>query len=291
MFGFFNIDKPLGMTSHDVVAAVRRAFKIKKVGHAGTLDPLASGVLVICVGGATRLSDDVMHGEKSYRARVKFGATTTTYDAEGEITSQADASHLTPELIQAAFPAFTGEIDQVPPIYSAIKQGGKKLYDLARAGVDVERAPRRITIHRLLLHEWMPPEAVIDVDCSAGTYIRSLAFDLGAVLGVGAHLSGLIRTRSGAFSLTHATPLDTLLAADSQTYLISPKDAFLDASSMLLTESQVHEIQHGRAIAVPEQTDAPRVMGYNHNDALIAVLEVRGGRAYPSKVFSEFFEE
>ncbi len=291
MFGFFNIDKPLGMTSHDVVAAVRRAFKIKKVGHAGTLDPLASGVLVICVGGATRLSDDVMHGEKAYRARVKFGVTTMTYDREGEITSQTDASHLTAEAIQAAFPAFTGEIDQVPPMYSAIKQDGKKLYDLARSGVEVERTPRRVTIHKLVLQEWTPPEAVVDVDCSAGTYIRSLAFDLGAALGVGAHLSGLIRTRSGAFSLTNAAPLDTLLAADPHTYLVSPKDALRDAPSMMLTDSQVHEIQHGRAIPVPEQTDAVRVMGYNHDNALIAVLEVRGGRAYPSKVFSEFFEE
>lgn len=291
MFGFFNIDKPLGMTSHDVVAAVRRAFKIKKVGHAGTLDPLASGVLVICVGGATRLSDDVMHGEKAYRARVKFGITTTTYDREGEVTSQTDASHLTAEMIQAAFPAFMGEIDQVPPMYSAIKQGGQKLYDLARSGVEVERTARRVTIHKLVLHEWIPPEAVVDVDCSAGTYIRSLAFDLGAALGVGAHLSGLIRTRSGAFSLTRATPLDTLLAADPLTYLIPPQDALRDVPSITLTDSQVHEIQHGRAIPVSEQTDAARVMGYNHDNALIAVLEVRGGRAYPSKVFSEFFEE
>lgn len=291
MFGFFNIDKPLGMTSHDVVARIRRVFKIKKVGHAGTLDPLASGVLVICVGSATRLSDDVMHGEKGYRARVKFGVTTTTYDREGEITAQNPVDHLTAEAVMDALRGFVGEIDQVPPMYSAIKHGGKKLYDLARSGVEVERAPRRVTIDELTLREWISPEAVIDVRCSAGTYIRSLAFDLGEALGVGAHLSGLIRTRSGAFSLTNAVALDTLLDADPRDYLITPRDAFPDVPSITLSDFQVQEIQHGRAIPVPEQADSARVMGYNHVNTLIAILDVRHGMAYPSRVFNSAVED
>src|SRR5215207_3710637 len=193
-FGFLNIDKPLRMTSHDVVAQVRRKFKLKRVGHAGTLDPLATGVLVVCLGAATRLSEYVMDSTKQYRARVTLGVTTTTYDAEGDVVQQREAGHITRKMVEAALPQFTGEIDQLPPMYSAIKKGGRKLYEIARAGETIELTPRRITIYGLEIVEWSPPECVLDVTCSAGTYIRSLAFDLGKALGVGAYLSGLVRT-------------------------------------------------------------------------------------------------
>ncbi|MFN8528211.1 MAG: tRNA pseudouridine(55) synthase TruB [Anaerolineae bacterium] len=195
MFGFFNIDKPLRRTSHDIVADVRRGLGIKKVGHAGTLDPLATGVLIVCVGGATRLSDYVMHSTKAYRARVTLGTITTTYDAEGEIVEQKPFTHITREDVLHVLPRFTGAIEQVPPMYSAIKQDGRKLYDLARAGVDVERPARPVTIQALELVEWGLPEFRDRCDVQRGTYIRSLAYDIGAALGVGAYMSGLRRTQ------------------------------------------------------------------------------------------------
>ncbi|NDJ61826.1 MAG: tRNA pseudouridine(55) synthase TruB, partial [Chloroflexi bacterium] len=199
MFGFLNIDKPLGWTSHDVVAKLRRGLQIKKIGHAGTLDPLATGVLVICLGAATRLSEYVMDTTKRYRAVVHLGVTTDTYDAEGEITAQRPSDHLSEADVRDALGAFVGALEQVPPMYSAIKQGGRKLYDLARAGEVVERPPRPVHIHALEVVAWQPPQVTLDVTCSPGTYIRSLAYDLGAALGVGAHLAGLMRTASGSF--------------------------------------------------------------------------------------------
>ncbi len=225
-FGFLNLDKPAGLTSHDVVARIRRGLAVKKVGHAGTLDPLATGVLVICIGGATRLSDYVMHATKVYRARIHLGISTTTYDAEGEVVAEQDSSTLTLDAIETALDSFRGEIEQVPPMYSAIKQGGRKLYDLARAGEVVERAPRRVTIDSLRVLAWTPPEVTVEVACSAGTYIRSLAHDLGDALGTGGHLSGLVRLRSGGFVLDDSIGLETLLAADDwQQWLIPPRIA------------------------------------------------------------------
>lgn len=286
MFGFLNIDKPLGITSHDVVAQVRRLLHIKKVGHAGTLDPLATGVLIVAVGGATRLTDYVMHQTKQYRARVKFGIVTTTYDAEGQVTASVSAEHITLDDIQAVLPRFIGEIDQVPPMYSAIKQGGQKLYDLARAGVEVERAARHITIHDIQIIEYAPPELIIDVTCSAGTYIRSLAFDLGAALGVGAHLSGLIRTSSGRFMLDEAVTLEALaVASDATAYLISPQTALIDWQMVVLDDAAQDHLLHGRSIPVQGGAQAITAMGYNNAGRLIAILEAHGDVWKPSKVF------
>ncbi|MDX2160440.1 MAG: tRNA pseudouridine(55) synthase TruB [bacterium] len=288
MFGFLNIDKPLGLTSHDVVARIRRVLKLKKVGHAGTLDPLASGVLVICVGGATRLSDYVMHSTKRYRARIHFGVTTTTYDAEGETVARAPADHLTESDIHAILPRFQGDIDQIPPMYSAIKQDGRKLYDLARSGVEIERPPRHITIHALDVIAWSPPEVVIDVTCSAGTYIRSLAFDMGQALGVGAHLSGLVRTRSGSFALEDAITLDALAASPApELCLHTPAQALSDYPSLVLTAAQIDAVRHGRAVDLAVDAESGMRMGYNARGDLIAILEASGGVLKPSKVFVE----
>src|SRR5690349_19143686 len=225
-FGFLNIHKAQGMTSHDVVAKVRRGLKIKKVGHAGTLDPMATGVLVVCLGGATRLSEYVMQSTKRYRARVYLGATTDTYDAEGEVQLRRDSSHITCADIESALAPFLGDIQQIPPMYSAIKQGGRKLYDLARAGDIVEREPRAVRIDSLEIIDWSPPEFTLDVTCSAGTYIRSLAYDLGEILGVGAHLSGLIRLASGRFKIEESQTLDGLLTAENWSqFIVSPEIA------------------------------------------------------------------
>ncbi len=287
MFGFFNIDKPAGMTSHDVVAKIRRGLKLKKVGHAGTLDPMATGVLIVCVGGATRLSEYVMHGTKCYRARVHLGITTDSYDAEGEILQERDASVVQREDVEHALQGFLGDIQQIPPMYSAIKQGGRKLYDLARAGQTVEREARSVHIDSLQIGDWSPPEFTLDVTCSAGTYIRSLAYDVGEALGVGAHLSGLIRTGSGAFRLDHAIALDTLLSSrDWQQHLVLPQAALSDWPVIHFNDEQADDIRHGRAVHSADAVHEKLVLAYASDETLIAIVQGGSGTWKPIKVFS-----
>jgi tRNA pseudouridine55 synthase len=288
LFSFLNIDKPKGITSHDVVAQVRRHAKktagTDKVGHAGTLDPLATGVLILCLGHATRLSEYAMQSAKAYRASVHFGVETATYDAEGDILSQKDVS-LSSEQIEVAFSPYLGAIQQIPPIYSAIKKDGKKLYDIARAGETVELEPRSITIHSIKLVDWQNPIATIDVVCSAGTYIRSLAHDLGADLQTGAHLSGLIRTRSGGFSLENAVSLESLLQDEVWTrHLIAPKTALSDWQSIEITVEQAQELKLGRFIPKTDALENSFVMAYLE-EHLYAILENRGSQWKPHKVF------
>ena len=286
-FGFLNVDKPAGMTSHDVVAKIRRGLKIKKVGHAGTLDPLATGVLVICLGGATRLSEYVMHTTKRYEARGLLGVTTDTYDAEGEVLLRRDASAVTREQVEQALTAFTGDIRQVPPMYSAIKQGGRKLYDLARAGEVVEREARAVQISALTVTDWQPPELTLDVICSAGTYIRSLAYDLGESLGVGAHLTGLRRTASGDFTLENAVSLATILeTADWASLVVSPVDALAYLPTVMVDAAALDHIQHGRSI--PAGADfAPDAIaqGVDESGRLVAILRYADSHWQPHKVF------
>lgn len=288
-YGFLNINKPLGMTSHDVVARVRRLLRqatgSKKVGHAGTLDPLATGVLIVCLQQATRLSDYVMHGTKQYRAQITLGITTETYDAEGDMTSQVDASHITLADIQTALPQFIGDIDQLPPMYSAIKKDGKKLYELARSGKTIELDPRPVTIHKIDIVEWQSPTLTVDVTCSAGTYIRSLAHDLGQALGVGAHLSGLVRTASGLFSLVNAVELDALMQDENwQQHIIPPRIALADMPSIQTSADQWQELVHGRLIERQPSDPADDVFAYTPNGHLGAVLEQRDNHWKPHKV-------
>lgn len=283
--GFLNIDKPLALTSHDVVARLRRGLRLAKVGHAGTLDPLATGVLVLCLGSAARLSEYVMDTTKGYRARIHFGVSTTTYDAEGQITAQHDASHLTRQHIENALPAFLGDQQQIPPMYSAIKQGGRKLYDLARRGQTVERPPRPVHIAALTIVDWSPPALTLDVTCSAGTYIRSLAFDLGAALGVGAHLAGLVRTASGSFTLANAVALDALLISDNWPQFLLPADAPLAHwPAVHLDESEYACILHGRAIPASAAPDT-LARAYAPDGRFVAVLLAGAGVWQPHKVF------
>ncbi len=285
--GFLNVNKPLNMTSHDVVAKIRRALKIKKVGHAGTLDPLATGVLIICVGSATRLSEYVMHATKRYRAQVYLGVTTDTYDSEGVVLQRRDASHIQRADVEAQLDAFLGNIEQMPPMYSAIKQGGRKLYDLARAGQIIERELRPVRIDSLAIVNWSPPEFTLDVVCSAGTYIRSLAFDLGEALGVGAHLSGLSRVASGTFQLENAVTLDTLSTTDNwKQYLITPQAALADWPTVHLSADDTDHILHGRPI--PATSSAGELsFAYAPQGQLVAILRADSGLWRPHKVFSD----
>ena len=264
-FGFLNINKPRGMTSHDSVAQARRSLGIKKVGHAGTLDPLATGVLILCLGGATRLSAYVMDTNKCYRATVRLGIETDTYDAEGTVLRECDASGITQADVERLLPSFEGEIEQLPPMYSAIKRQGRKLYELARAGQTVEREPRKVSILRLHLADWSPPLMTLEVTCSAGTYIRSLAHDLGEALGVGASLAALERTASGGFSIEDSVTPDVLFSdPDWRKYVIPARRALAAYYSLTLTGNAVNDIYNGRPISKPENvTNGMLAMGYD----------------------------
>lgn len=275
------------MTSHDVVAQIRRTLGIKKVGHAGTLDPMATGVLVICLGRATRLSEYAMAANKQYRANIRLGITTDTYDADGEVLATSHTKHISQCLVEQELTAFLGNIEQLPPMYSAIKQDGRKLYELARAGKTVERKPRPVTIESLTIYKWDPPQFVLDVSCGSGTYIRSLAHDLGEALGVGAHLSGLIRTGSGAMKIEHAVPLATLLD-DTQwrRYILPPDYVLTHFPAIHLNEADNNHVRHGRSISADTSEETVFARAYAPSGEFVAMLKPIGdGLWRPHKVF------
>ena len=212
--GLVVVDKPAGCTSHDVVAKLRKAYEQRRVGHAGTLDPDATGVLLVGLGRATRLLRFLQEAGKSYRGRIVFGIATSTLDASGEIVEQQPMP-LARADVEAAVTRFVGELEQLPPMVSAVKVGGRRLHQLARAGVDVERAPRRVHVDRFEVEDFEPgpyPEATVLVECGSGTYVRSLAADLGVALGGCAHLAPLRRLAIGSFTLAEAHPLDDIVA-------------------------------------------------------------------------------
>lgn len=217
--GFLNVDKPSGLTSHDVVYRVRRHTGVRRVGHAGTLDPFATGVLVLCLGQGTRLAQFLTRGEKVYRAVVELGRTTDTYDRTGQVVEERDASGVDREQVERALNRFRGRVQQVPPAYSAVKQGGVPLYRLARGGQKVAPPSREVEITEVKLVSWEWPRLTLELTCSAGTYVRSLAHDLGQLLGCGAHLAELTRLRSGRFCLDDAVSLDAFLAAGEGEWL------------------------------------------------------------------------
>lgn len=245
--GFLGIDKPPECTSHDVVDQVRRLFKIKKVGHTGTLDPMATGVLVLCLGKFTRLSQFVTASDKTYRATIQLGVETDTQDREGEVVSTS--SQLPDKSsILGVLPSFLGKSEQIPPMHSAVRVGGKRLYELARAGKEVERTSRPIEIFELNFVEYQAPELVFDVRCSKGTYIRTLAADMGQRLGCGAHLVGLQRTEVGNIALSDCFQLTDLDAASAPDYLIDPKRV-LGLPQIKLTSLQIQKFVNGNLVS------------------------------------------
>lgn len=230
MDGVLIIDKPRGWTAFDVVAQVRKLSRVRRVGHGGTLDPAATGVLPIGLGFATRLLDYAIEAPKSYRARIVLGVATDTYDAEGAVTFRGDYSHLTRADVETALERFEGVLEQLPPLYSAVKVEGRPLYRYAREGQPVERRPRRVTVYRLTPEGFTPPDLWVSLDCSKGTYVRSIAHDLGELLGCGAHLGALVRTRVGRFTLEDAVDMETVRAAAREgawVDLLRASDAFL----------------------------------------------------------------
>ncbi|MCI0712723.1 MAG: tRNA pseudouridine(55) synthase TruB [Chloroflexi bacterium] len=273
--GLLNIDKPQGITSHDVVSVIRRGTGIKKIGHAGTLDPMATGVLIICVGNATRLSQYVMDHDKVYHATLRLGIETDTYDAEGTVVQTTEGTISENEL-KAILAQFRGDIQQIPPMYSAIKKGGKKLYELAREGKTIEREPRPVTIHELDIMRWDFPEVDLHVKCTAGTYIRSLAHDIGQETGLGGHLTALRRVSSGEFHMEDAVKLDTLKSAFAdgtwENYLQPGEIAVRNMHRLDLSTEQVKIVQNGGFI--PRQTDEVALASaFNERGDLIAIME------------------
>ena len=255
--GFLILDKPKGWTSADVVRKLKSAFGLGrrriKIGHCGTLDPIATGVLPICIGAATRFSRFVIDGRKSYRANVTFGVETDTYDADGEVVATGDADSLTLTEIENALRQYSGEIDQVPPAYSAIKVRGRRMYSVARSGEAEELPSRRVTIHSLEVVSWDSPNLQVDISCSKGFYVRSLAHDLGRDLRCGAHLSALRRLRSGPFTIEEAVDLSNLLeSAEGDAWLGALRpvaSAVADLPSISLDNESGFAFSNGRQVA------------------------------------------
>jgi len=275
MDGILVVNKPQGWTSHDVVGRIRRLTHQKRVGHAGTLDPLATGVLLVCLGRATRVAEYLMGSDKTYRAVMRLGVETDTFDADGQVIATQPVNVDESELC-AVLARFVGEIDQVPPMYSALKRDGKPLYKLARQGIEVEREPRRIRIHDIALRAWQPPDATIDVRCSSGTYIRSLAHDIGATLGCGAHLIALTRLASGSFSIDDAVTLENLTGLQDLSGLLHPLDAALqDLPVLTLDADQARRVLRGQAISsggVEVSAGPSLCRAHDASGALLAIM-------------------
>ena len=295
--GILVVAKPAGPTSHDMVALVRRLAATKRVGHGGTLDPFASGVLPLFLGHATRVVEYHLGDRKAYRATICFGASSTTDDLEGELTP-ATGSMPDRDAVAAAIGGFLGGISQRPPAYSAVKVGGRRAYALARAGETVALASRDVTIHELTIVSWDDtdperPVAVLDVQCSAGTYVRALARDLGEALGTAAYLGALTRTASGSFQLENATALDEIRSAAANgpgglAPYLRPVDAGLDAlPDIVLTDPEVAAIAKGQyvrpAIGIPTVANHYRLRA--PDGALVGIASAAGGRLAPDKVF------
>lgn len=279
--GILLVDKPGGMTSHDVVSRVRRAYGTRKVGHAGTLDPMATGLLVLGIDAATRLLTFAVGADKTYEATIRLGQSTTTDDAEGEITAVAasdDVARINADVLEPAIAALTGDIEQVPSAVSAIKVDGRRAYDRVRAGETVELRARAVTVSRFEVHAQRPADGIYDldvvVDCSSGTYIRALARDLGTALGVGGHLTALRRTRVGPFAVSDAASLEDLAHAQ----LLSPAAA---ASALLpvvhVNADEARDLRHGkRLIGQAIRLDGQLVAAIDPEGALVGILERRG---------------
>lgn len=287
--GILNLRKPTGPTSHDCVARVRRALHVKRVGHAGTLDPLASGVLVIGVGNGTRILEYLQGLPKTYLAGLVLGQDTDTQDITGITVATADASAVTEAAVRAALEPFRGEILQVPPMFSALKSGGKKLYELARQGETVEREPRPVTIYEMELLRFAPgerAEAEIRIRCSAGTYVRTLCHDLGQTLGVGGTMSSLVREAVGGFTVEEALPLD---AVEPGLPLVPLATALAHLPCLVVDAAQSTRLAHGQFIPAPEGLPDGPIRVLSEDGELRAIALVHGhGEARllsPEKVF------
>ena len=283
--GILNIDKPAGITSHDVVKQVRRISGIRRVGHAGTLDPLATGVILLCVGRATRLAEYLVGQPKRYVATVRMGQVTDTYDADGEIVAESPVNASQADIKQA-LSLFHGRIQQKAPAYSAIKRGGQPLYKLARQGELVEPPIREITIYELQLLSWDEPFLQLELACSSGTYVRSLAYDLGQELGCGGHITALSRTSIGEFSLERSVALDDLRNDDWTVHLMPTDTAVQHLPRIEISQDDVQRVQFGQRLErQDDHPDAPLVRVYEPGGQFLGLVRTRENGWQPHKVF------
>jgi len=286
--GVLLLDKPLGLSSNDALQKAKRLYRAEKAGHTGTLDPLATGLLPLCFGAATKFSQISLDADKSYRATLKLGVKTSTADAEGEVLQTREVN-VTREQIDAACQRFTGDIAQVPPMHSALKRDGKALYEYARAGIEVEREARHITIHTIAIIGWQHDELTIDVRCSKGTYIRTLAEDIGETLGCGAHLSALRRTGSGPLTLEGAFTLEQLAAmseAERDSQLLQADTLLADWPVVRLDDEGAGRFLSGVRRRLP-LADAPRVRVYGPQPkAFLGSGHIAGGELISTRLLS-----
>jgi tRNA pseudouridine55 synthase len=285
VFGLLNINKPAGMTSRDVVNRVQRIVRPAKTGHAGTLDPLATGVLVVCIGPATRLIEYVQAGRKHYRGTFLLGRESDTEDITGSVR-ELDAPPIPSRAdLEATLPRFVGQIQQRPPAYSALKIQGQRAYDLARAGKTVDLAPRMIEVYSLSLVAYSYPELVIDIECSGGTYVRSLGRDIAASLNTGAVMSSLVRTAVGPFTLADACELEALSPASLPAHLLSSALAVADLPRITVSEDDTLHIIQGKRITPTESIAGDELAAFDNADELVAILRRAADAWQPDKVF------
>ncbi|MFC2063049.1 tRNA pseudouridine(55) synthase TruB [Chloroflexota bacterium] len=300
MDGILNINKPSGRTSFSVVSQIRKLSRERRVGHAGTLDPAATGVLPVCLGQGTRVTEFLMDTTKVYRAEIEMGVATDTYDASGQVTRTGDPSGISQEQLELSLASFRGVIVQTPPMYSAVKYHGKPLYKLARAGIEVTRKSRPAKIHFLELTGWQPPLVTMEIVCGKGTYVRSLAHDLGEILGCGAHLKNLVRQRCGPFYIKDAITLPQLEDAFHYGYwrrLVHPPDFVLSHwAAMVVNDADEQAIRNGRPLTLdssaaeidhPRHQEEGRCRAYTPDGCFLGVLrfDTEKGQWQPEKVF------
>jgi tRNA pseudouridine55 synthase len=297
MDGILNINKPWGKTSFSIVSLVKRLSGEKRVGHAGTLDPAATGVLPICLGQGTRVVEFLVDEPKAYKAEIELGVATDTHDATGTVVSRGDPSKVTKEKLLAALESFRGLIEQTPPMYSAVKHGGKPLYQLARSGIKVPRKSRKRWVYRLELTDWQPPVVTIEVECGKGTYIRSLADDLGQLLGCGASLKSLTRLKCGIFTIEEAITIPQLEEGFRHGYweqFLYPIDSVLSGwGAVVVDDAAAEAIKNGRPLALegaemPDSVSGNRLRVYTRDGGFLAMLgfDEEKGRWQPEKVFT-----
>ena len=294
MNGLLLVDKPAGMTSHDVVARVRRVGKTKKVGHTGTLDPGATGLLILCIGAATRLSDYLTGMDKTYAGEMTFGVSTDSYDADGTVLEEHDVPEISDEELRERIAHYTGTFDQIPPMVSAVKVGGKRLYKLAREGQEVERPAREITVSEFMLESLSLPKATFTLSCTSGTYVRSLCHDIGQDFGCGAILSSLRRTHVGNFDIDDAIPLDDLEGPEHIAELLIPMGEALDLPAAILNGDGLRLVMSGNQVNPKQLLEDPpeepgRIQLKSRNGHLIALADLEhratGTWIQPRKVF------
>ena len=289
MFGFFNVNKPAGITSRDVVNRFQRLLRKTKFGHAGTLDPLATGVLVVASGPATRLIEHVQQMPKRYLATFLLGRTSDTEDVEGEVVELVNPPTPSQDEIVTACAQFVGPIQQIPPAYSAVKVKGKRAYELARQGKPVDLKPREVVIHSIDLLEYEYPTLVLDIKCGSGTYVRSLGRDLAETLGTGAVMSNLVRTEIGCFSVETACELDQLTAGNLADALVAPNTALAHLPEVTVHDDQLAALQVGRPILLPAGSNfSPdeRIRAVDAESRLLAIVTPRDDELRPVVNFS-----